>query len=129
MNTETATSELNDITGAIIGAAQKVSVTLGCGFLEKVYENALAIELRRRGREVAQQKAIDVRYGEEIVGEYVADLVVDQRVVVELKAATCLDRVHKAQCLNYLRATGLRFALLLNFGRPKLEVHRIVSGY
>jgi len=106
-----------------------VSATLGCGFLEKVYENALAIELRRRGRSVCQQKAIDVRYGEEIVGEYVADLVVDERVVVELKAAACLDRIHSAQCLNYLRATGLRIALLLNFGRPKLEVQRIVSGY
>jgi GxxExxY protein len=129
MNTEKATADLNEVTAAIIGAALKVSGILGCGFLEKVYENALAIELRRRGHKVAQQKAIAVRYGEEIVGEYFADLLVDDRVVVELKAALCVDRVHKAQCLNYLRATSLRFALLLNFGRPKLEVHRIVSGY
>ena len=129
MNTENALQELNEITGAVIGAAQKVSGTLGCGFLEKVYENALAIELRRRGREVAQQKGVDVRYGEEIVGRYVADLIADHRVIVELKASPVLDRAHKAQCLNYLRATGLRIALLLNFGRPRLEVHRIVSGY
>jgi GxxExxY protein len=129
MNTETANAELNEITGAIIGAAQNVSATLGCGFLEKVYENALAMELRIRGREVVQQKAIEVRYRQEVVGEYVADLIVDRRVVVELKATLCLERVHKAQCLNYLRATGMRIALLLNFGRPKLEIQRIVSGY
>jgi GxxExxY protein len=129
MNTETANAELNEITGAIIGAAQSVSATLGCGFLEKVYENALAMELRIRGREVVQQKAIEVRYRQEVVGEYVADLIVDRRVVVELKATLCLERVHKAQCLNYLRATGMRIALLLNFGRPRLEIQRIVSGY
>ena len=129
MNTENANAKLNEITGAIIGAAQCVSGTLGCGFLEKVYENALALELRSRGHGVAQQKAIDVRYREEIVGEYMADLIVDGRIVVELKAISCLEAAHKAQCLNYLRATGMRLAILLNFGRPKLEVRRIVSGY
>jgi len=125
MNTE----ELNEITRAIIGAAQRVSGTLGCGFLEKVYENSMVIELRRKGLRVSQQHAVHVRYESEIVGEYVADLIVDDAVVVELKASPMLEPVHKAQCLNYLRATGLRLALLLNFGRPKLEVRRIVSGY
>ena len=129
MNTENANAELNEITGAIIGAAQSVSGTLGCGFLEKVYENALALELKMRGHEVARQKAVDVRYHEEIVGEYVADLIVDRRVVVEVKAISGLEPAHKAQCLNYLRATGMRLAILLNFGRPKLEVRRIISGY
>ena len=128
MNTENA-SDLNEITGAIIGAAQSVSSTLGCGFLEKVYENALVLELRLRGWQVAQQKAVEVRYREEIVGEYMADLIVDRRVVVELKAVASLETVHKAQCLNYLRATGMRLAILLNFGRPRLEVRRVVSGY
>ena len=128
MNTDTAT-ELNEITNAIIGAAQTVSTALGCGFLEKVYENALALELRMQGHDVRQQYAVDVRYREEIVGDYVADLVVDGKVVVELKAMPCLDAIHKAQCLNYLRATGLRLALLLNFGRPRLEVRRVISGY
>jgi GxxExxY protein len=128
MNTENAT-ELNDITSAIIGAAQTVSKTLGCGFLEKVYENALALELRVRGHEVRQHQAVEVRYREEIVGDYVADLIVDRKVIVELKATPCLEAVHKAQCLNYLRATGMRLALLVNFGRPKLEVRRVISGY
>ncbi len=82
-----------------------------------------------RGHKVSQQKAIDVRYREEIVGEYMADLIVDDRIVVELKAVSCLEAAHTAQCLNYLRATRIRFAILLNFGRPRLEVRRIVSGY
>ena len=129
MNTENSNAELNEITGAIIGAAQQVSGALGCGFLEKVYENALALELRMRGHKVAQQKAVDVRYREAIVGEYFADLLVDDRVVVELKAVSCLELAHKAQCMNYLRAARMRIAILLNFGRPKLEVRRIISGY
>ena len=120
--------ELDRISHSIIGAAQRVSSTLGCGFLEKVYENSLAIELRRRGHDVRQQQHVDVRYDNEIVGEYVADLIIDREVVVELKAILGLEPLHKAQCLNYLRATGLRLALLLNFGRPKLEVRRVVSG-
>jgi GxxExxY protein len=120
--------ELDRISHSIIGAAQRVSSTLGCGFLEKVYENSLAIELRRRGHDVRQQQHVDVLYDNEIVGEYVADLIIDREVVVELKAILGLEPLHKAQCLNYLRATGLRLALLLNFGRPKLEVRRVVSG-
>ena len=116
----------NGITRRIIGAAQTVSNTLGCGFLEKVYENALAIELRRTDLEVEQQKAIHVRYREEIVGVYVADLIVENAVLVELKAAVALDRNHRAQCINYLRATGHRICLLLNFGLPRLDVERIV---
>ena len=128
MNTDDVAG-LNEITEAIIGAAQTVSGILGCGFLEKVYENALALELRRRGHEVQQQHPVDVRYREEIVGGYVADLIVDRKVIVELKATPCLEAIHKAQCLNYLRATGMRLALLLNFGRPRLEARRIISGY
>ena len=115
MNTDSSDERLNRITGSIIGAAQAVSSELGSGFLEKVYENALAFELRRRGHEVAQQKAVDVRYRQEIVGQYFADLVVDRCVLVELKAVAGLEKIHRAQCLNYLRATGLRISLLLNF--------------
>lgn len=129
MNTDTSDEKLNLITGAIIGAAQAVSNILGCGFLEKVYENSLAVELRRRGHVVRQQFSVEVRYKTEIVGEYVADLLVDDCVIVELKSMPMTERIHRAHCLNYLRATGLRFALLLNFGRPRLEVHRIVSGF
>jgi len=114
----------NGITRRIIGSAQTVSNTLGCGFLEKVYENALAIELRRNDLQVEQQKEVHVRYRGEIVGIYIADLLVEGSVLVELKAVFALDRIHRAQCINYLRATGHRLCLLLNFGLPRLDVER-----
>jgi GxxExxY protein len=120
---------LNELTRAVIGAGHAVSNALGCGFLEKVYENALALELRWSGLEVSQQKAIDVRYKTQVVGEYVADLVVNDALIVELKAVSCVLNLHHAQCLNYLRATSLPLALLLNFGRPRLEVHRVVCHF
>lgn len=102
---------------------------LGCGFLEKVYENALAIELRRGGLQVEQQHGIAVYYEGQVVGDFVADMLVEGQVVVELKASKLLDDVHMAQCLNYLKATGLCVCLLINFGKPKVEVKRIVSGF
>jgi len=106
-----------------------VGHALGCGFLEKVYENALAIELQRRGVKVEQQHGVAVYYGGEVVGDFVADLLVEDHVVVELKAAKAVDDVHMAQCLNYLKATGLTVCLLINFGKPRVEVKRIVSGF
>jgi GxxExxY protein len=129
MNTDVSFEQLNRITGDIIGAAQRVSSGLGCGFLEKVYENALALELRRNGHRVSQQHAVDVRYLQEIVGQYYTDLLVDGCVVVELKSVPSLGNNHRAQCLNYLRATGLRLSLLLNFGRPRLQYERVIHGY
>ena len=128
MNADISQDSYNFLTRSVIGAAMAVSNEMGCGFLEKVYENALALELRSRGHDVAQQKAIAVRYRHEIVGEYLADLLVDGQLVVELKAVQTLNRIHCAQCLNYLRAIGLPLALLLNFGRPRLEFHRIVCN-
>ena len=128
MNAEGLVDRVNGITSVIIGAAQRVSTTLGCGFLEKVYENALNLELSRRSLNVSQQKPVAVRYRGEIVGHYIPDLVVEQLVVVEIKASPGLESIHEAQCLNYLRATGHRICLLLNFGRPRLEVRRIVQG-
>ena len=128
MNAAGLLERTNALTAGVIGAAQRVSSALGCGFLEKVYENALRVELRRRGVLVEQQKPIDVRYRGEIVGQYLADLVVEGTVVVELKAGSSIERVHEAQCMNYLRATGLHTCLLLNFGRPRLEIRRIVMG-
>ena len=116
---------INTTTRRVIGAAQTVSNLLGCGFLEKVYENALKIELERDGLHVEQQKAAEVRYRGEIVGTYVIDLLVERAVVVELKATAAIDRIHRAQCINYLRATTHRVCLLLNFGKPRLEVERI----
>jgi len=114
------------VTESILGCAFRVSNGLGSGFLEKVYENALAHELVKAGHECLQQHRIEVRYDSVVVGEYVADLLVDQCVMVELKAVRGLDDVHMAQCLNYLKATGLSVCLLLNFGNPELQVKRIV---
>ncbi|MGH7869595.1 MAG: GxxExxY protein [Candidatus Dormibacteraceae bacterium] len=117
---------LNDLSGRVIGCAFTVSSTLGSGFLEKVYENALVHEARKNGLKVAQQHPIQVRYDGVCIGDYVADLLIEDVLLVELKAARALDDVHTAQALNYLRATGLHLCLLLNFGRPKLEVKRLI---
>ena len=129
MNTnESNVSCLNRLSWKLIGAAYAVSNNLGCGFVEKVYENALAIELSRRGIRFRQQAPLCVRYQEEIVGEFFADLLIEDELLVELKATQGIDPAHEAQCLNYLRASGLSLCVLLNFGRPKVAVRRFVSG-
>jgi GxxExxY protein len=120
--------DLNPITKKIIACAFKVSNSLGAGFLERVYENALAIELKRNGLTVEQQKEIVIRYDGFIVGEYFADLVIENKVIIEIKAVKAFDQIHMAQCLNYLRATKLPLALLINFGSPKVQVKRIVGA-
>jgi GxxExxY protein len=122
-------SEINRVTERIIRCVYRVINTLGSGFLEKVYENALAIELRSNGLKAQQQFPIRVLYNLEPVGDFAADLLVEDCVIVELKSARTLDDVHSAQCLNYLKATGLRVCLLVNFGRPRVEVKRIVLDY
>ena len=126
MNTDEQRSELNKITEFVIGCAMTVSNTLGCGFLEKVYENAIAVELRRAELKVEQQRELLVHYTGVLVGSFTMDLVVEDRVIVELKAVKAFDDVHVAQCLNYLRAAELPVCLLLNFGNPRLEVRRFV---
>ena len=113
------------LTQKIIGAAYEVHNTLGTGFLEKVYENALAVELRRAGVRVEQQVPLAVTYRGELVGDYVADMVVDGKVIVEAKAVSALEAVHEVQLVNYLRGTGLGVGLLINFGRS-VEVRRKV---
>lgn len=118
--------ELNAISEQIIGCAYKVSNALGYGFLEKVYENALVLELRKIGLKVVQQHPIKVRYDGHIVGEYVADLLVQDSVLAELKCVSALDKSHVAQSLNYLKATELRLCILVNCGRPKVEVRRVI---
>jgi GxxExxY protein len=121
--------ELDQITRRIIGCAYSVANELGPGFLEKVYENALAYELRKAGLSVTQQAPITVYYDNVVVGEYVADLFVNGCVLVELKAVKALDEIHVAQCLNYLKATGYRVCLLINFGAPKVELKRVVRNF
>jgi GxxExxY protein len=115
-----------DITQDIIGAAFDVHNALGCGLLEKVYENALAHELALRRHAVIPQKEFTVTYKDKEVGVYYADLVVDDKVVVEVKSAADLADVHRAQLLNYLRISGIRVGLLLNFAKPKLKFERLV---
>ena len=118
--------EPNQITERIISCAYKIGNTLGCGFLEKVYENALAYELRRLGLNVKQQEEIKVFYDGVEVGYYEADLLVENLILVELKAVREINDIYMAQCLNYLKATKLRICLLINFGNPRVEIKRIV---
>ena len=122
-------SRLDQITEKIIGCVHQVSNILGPGFLEKVYENALAVELGLVGLRVAQQRRIEVYYRENLVGDFVADLLVEECVIVEIKAIRALEDIHTAQCVNYLKATGLQVCLLVNFGAPKATVKRIVYGF
>jgi len=126
MSILTGSEELNQITQKVIGSLYNVSNILGGGFLEKVYQNAAAIEIAKTGLIVHQQYPICIKYDDVIVGEYFADLLVQDSVLVELKAVRLLDEVHAAQCMNYLRATGLPVCLLVNFYRPKLEIRRII---
>lgn len=115
-----------DITYAINGAVFEINKILGPGFLEKVYENALVFELEKRGLKAESQVPIKVFYKQKAVGEYVADLLVEDKVIVELKTVEALDKIHEAQLLNYLKATGIRVGMLVNFKHPKAEIKRMV---
>ncbi len=119
-------NERDKLTEAIIGCAFKVSNTLGCGFLEKVYENALVIEMSYSGLKCEQQKPIPVKYEGIIVGDYFADILVEGQVILEIKAAKAIDDSHQAQLINYLKATGIHRGLILNFGTTKLGCKRMV---
>lgn len=112
-------------TRRIIGAYYEVYNQLGSGFLEKVYENALLIELKSRGLKVSAQQPIQVAYKGNPVGDYMADIVVEKKVICEIKAIQSLRSEHEAQLINYLKATGIKVGLLLNFG-PKPEIMRRV---
>ena len=120
---------LNDLTERIIGSALTVCNALGAGFLEKVYRRALLAELRLRGIRAAAEVSFAVTYKGHAVGEYFADIVVEEALVVELKCVERLANEHTAQCLNYLRASGLTVCLLVNFQKPKVEWRRIVQGF
>ncbi|HOD47499.1 MAG TPA: GxxExxY protein [Opitutaceae bacterium] len=114
------------LTQRIIGSAFTVYNTLGYGFLEKVYENALVHELRKAGLHITQQKPFPVFYDGINVGDYVADLLVGDSLIIELKSAKAIDDSHIAQCLNYLKAARLRHGLLLNFGPQRVEIRRLI---
>ena len=120
---------LDSLSEKVLGAVFEVSNTLGAGFLEKVYQRALLRELSLRGIRAATEASFAVIYKGQSVGEYFADLLVEDALVVELKCAERLANEHTAQCLNYLRASGRTVCLLVNFQKPKVEWKRIVLGF
>ena len=119
---------LNELTERVIGCAFTVSNTLGCGFLEKIYENALAHEMRKARIIFQQQHPIKVFYDGVVVGDYVADFLVDHRLILELKAVKAIEQNQIAQTINYLKAMNHQVGLILNFGKPRLEIKRLVHG-
>ena len=126
MNTDGHGSVGEDQTREIIGCAMEVMNVLGNGFLEKVYENALCVEMRLRGVPFQQQPRYEVLYKSEQVGEYVPDLVVADALVVDAKTIDAITDHEIGQAINYLKITGLRVALILNFKHPKLQWKRVV---
>jgi GxxExxY protein len=117
-----------ELSQKIIACAYNVHKELGYGFLEKVYKNALAIELQQAGIKCDVEVPLKVFYHEKVVGDYYADMIVDDKIIVEVKAVGKLESVHEVQLVNYLKATGLNLGLLLNFGRS-VEVKRRIFGY
>ena len=116
------------LTEQVIQAAFTVHNALGSGFLEKVYENAMVIELTRIGLKVEQQKPLHVTYHGKCVGEYFADLVVNDKIIVELKSVSHILPVHEVQLVNYLKATGLEIGLLINFAEKRVEIRRKIES-
>lgn len=119
--------EHREITGTILEASFEVINELGAGFIESVYEKALTVALVQKGMEVQTQHRLNVQFRGVIVGEFCADMVVNKTVIVELKTVRAIAPDHKAQIINYLKATGITTGLLLNFGNPKLEYYRFYS--
>jgi GxxExxY protein len=121
-----AKMDIEQLTYKINGAIYEVNRILGPGFLEKVYENALMIELKARNLKAENQVPINVEYKSTIVGDYYADIVVENKVIIELKAIEKLQKIHEAQILNYLKATKFKIGLLVNFTHPKAQIKRYV---
>jgi len=115
-----------DLSYKIIELALEVHNELGCGFLEKVYENALTLLLDREKIPARQQAPADVYFQGKVIGQYFADILIDNKLILELKTVDVITNIHIAQVLNYLRATGIRLGLVLNFGKPKFEYKRLV---
>ena len=119
--------ELSDLTEKIIGCAFRVYNTLGSGFLESVYHKSLNIELEKSGLVSEVQKPIKVYYDNQLVGEFIADIIFNNLIVVELKAIQNLNKAHEVQLVNYLKATGCPVGLLINFGEEKIEIKRKIK--
>ena len=121
--------EYKDLTEKITGCAYEVYNKMGFGYLESVYEKCLLIELKRAGLTAEAQKPIKVQYDGEIVGDFIADIVVNDTVIIELKSVRRIVKAHEAQLVNYLVATGKPIGLLLNFGEQMVEVKRKMRGF
>ncbi len=117
-----------DITYKIRGCVYEVFRELGAGFLEKIYEKALVIELTKQGLDCKVQQPLFVKYKDNVIGEYITDIIVEGRIVLELKAVSKLLPIHEAQLLNYMKATNVELGLLINFTHPKAEIKRYVSN-
>ena len=128
MHTDTKVQEYKyeALTGKIISCAFEVQNNLGCGFLEKVYQKALLFEFKTAGLKAEAQKPIKIVYKDQDMGTYIADFVIEDKIIVELKTVEFLTKVHKAQTLNYLKASGYDVGLIFNFSRPRLEYERVV---
>ena len=118
--------EYEELTGQIIGAAIEVHTKLGPGFLESIYENALAIELRKRGINFTKQEEVDIFYDDEEVGKHRLDLFIEDTIVLELKAIKNIINEHFAIVRSYLKAVKKKHGLIINFAKPKLEVKRVI---
>lgn len=118
-----------ELTGEILEACFEVSKELGTGFLESVYEKALMVALKQKGLKVENQVPLKVKFRGVIVGDFYADLLVEDKVLIELKAVNNLGNEHFAQILNYLKATEIEVGLIVNFGRPKLEYRRFNNRF
>lgn len=115
-----------DLSYKIVGLAMQIHSELGFGFLEKVYENSMMVLFRRENIMAKQQAPVSVSFEGEIVGDYYADILIEDKIILELKAIEKITDAHKAQALNYLKATGLKLAIIINFGKQRLEYERIV---
>ena len=119
----------HELTGRIIHCCMDVHNELGCGFLEKVYQEALEIVLKEEGINYEREKHLPIQFrGTTLQCDYIADFVIDNKVIVELKAVSALDSLFEAQVINYLRATGLQVALLINFGQKELQIKRLAAN-
>jgi GxxExxY protein len=115
-----------DLSYQIIGLAMEVHGKLGFGFLEKVYENAMMVLFRRENILAVQQAPIQVHFERQVIGSYIADILVDEKIILELKCVEMITNAHRAQALNYLKATQKRLAIILNFAKKRLEYERLV---
>ncbi|HUX62972.1 GxxExxY protein [Sulfuricella sp.] len=126
MNTNQTKILHQELAYQIVGLAMQAHTRLGNGFLEKVYENALMVLLRKAGINAVQQAPITVLFDGESVGTYYADILIESKIILELKTVSEISDSHKAQTLNYLKATGLNLAMVFNFANPRLEYQRVV---